>query len=101
MEPPAVTVADVRRSQLVELPTLREITRMKPAVEEVNIYLVPLSNGAAAEACIQERTKKTEVPKVGDRLWQQLDKATAYGEHGVHLVDMVSAEGSGRSALPR
>ena len=50
-----MTLAEIRREQLANVPSMEAITQMAPAEEEINIYLVPLRGGAAAAAIDSQR----------------------------------------------
>ena len=70
------SVMDMRKAQIDELPTIGQVTKMKPAVEECNIFIIPAASGAAAAAAINETTKTSDVQRLGDLLWEQMDKVT-------------------------
>ena len=69
---------EARKAEVLDLPTMAETTRLKPAAEEVNIFLVPSPRGDAAELSINELTSTTAA----------LEKATLVYDKVKEIVDL-------------
>ena len=47
-------VLEARKTEVLALPTFADTTGLKPAAEEVNMFLVPSPRGVAAETFVTE-----------------------------------------------